>query len=163
MHWRAMTTLDLPAVETIAADVHPAFPEDTAVFAERLRLYPAGTRLLEMNGRPAGYLVSHPYGYGNLPALNALLGSIPAGADTFYVHDLALINAARGTGAAAMIVGEILRLARLREFATVTLVAVNGSLPFWYKHGFRAVAAPHLADKLASYEPAARLMSRSLV
>ncbi|SEP59664.1 Predicted N-acetyltransferase YhbS [Devosia sp. YR412] len=161
MHWRAMTTLDLPAVETIAAIVHPAFPEDLAVFAERQRLYPAGTQLLEMNGQPAGYILSHPWIFGDLPALNAQLGSISANADTYYVHDLALLNAARGTGAAAMIVGDVLRHARLAGFPSVSLVAVNGSLPFWYKHGFRAVAAPQLADKLASYEPAARLMSRS--
>ena len=35
MHWRALTTLDLPVVEAIAAAVHPAFPEDIAIFAER--------------------------------------------------------------------------------------------------------------------------------
>lgn len=163
MHWRAMTTLDLPAVETIAETVHPAFPEDLAVFAERLRLYPAGTRLLEMSGRPAGYVLSHPWTFGQLPALNARLGQLPAEADTYYVHDLALLNPARGTGAAAMIVGDLLRHARLAGFPSVSLVAVNGSLPFWYKHGFRAVAAPALVDKLDSYEPAARLMSRSLV
>jgi len=163
MHWRAMTTLDLPAVETIAEAVHPAFPEDLAVLAERLQLYPAGARLLEMNGQPAGYILSHPWMFGELPALNALLGTLPASADTYYLHDLALLNGARGTGAAAMIVGDVLRHARLAGFAGVSLVAVNGSLPFWYKHGFRAITAPELTDKLASYEPAARLMSRSLV
>jgi hypothetical protein len=140
--------------------VHPAFPEDLAVFAERQRLYSDGTQLLEMSGQPAGYVLSHPWTFGQLPVLNALLGAIPSDADTYYVHDLALLNPARGTGAAAMIVGDMLRHARLSGFPTVSLVAVNGSLPFWYKHGFRAVAVPELADKLASYEPAAKLMVR---
>lgn len=158
MHWRTLTTLDLPALEAIASAVHPAFPEDAAVFAERQRLYPDGTRLLEVDGVPSGYLLSHPWRFKDLPALNSLLGSIPADADTYYVHDLALLPAARGTGAAAMIVGEILRHARARGFVSVSLVAVNGSLPFWYKHGFRVVAAPELAEKLASYEDAARFM-----
>lgn len=160
MHWRAMTTLDLPSVETIAEQVHPAFPEDTAIFAERHRLYPDGTRLFELGGAPAGYILSHPWRYGSLPALNALLGAIPGDADTFYLHDLALLPAARGTGAAAMIVGDMLRHARLVGLPSVSLVAVNGSQPFWYKHGFRAVAAPELADQLQSYEAAARLMVR---
>lgn len=160
MHWRAMTTLDLPAVETIAATVHPAFPEDAAVFAERLRLYPDGARLFEHGGQPAGYLLSHPWRYGQVPALNSALGQIPAAADTYYLHDLALLNAARGTGAAAMIVGDILRHARQQGFATVSLVAVNGSLPFWYKHGFRAVTVPDLRAKLDLYEPSAQLMVR---
>ena len=163
MHWRAMTTLDLPAVEAIAAAVHPAFPEDVAVFAERLRLYPDGTLLFELDGTPAGYVLSHPWRYKSLPALNSLLGAIPDDADTYYLHDLALLPSARGTGAAAMIVGNILRHARAAGFPTASLVAVNGSLPFWYKHGFREVAAPELAEKLESYEQAARLMARRLV
>jgi len=163
MHWRALTTLDLPAVEAIAAKVHPAFPEDMAVFAERQRLYPDGVRLLELDGVPSGYIISHPWRLGTLPALNSLLGALPDHADTYYLHDLALLPAARGTGAAAMIVGDMLRHARAAGFAGVSLVAVNGSLPFWYKHGFRAVKAPELEEKLASYEAAARLMTKSLV
>lgn len=160
IHWRAMTTLDLPVIEAIAASVHPAFPEDIVVFAERQRLYPDGTRLLELDGEPAGYILSHPWRFGALPALNSLLGAIPDDADTYYLHDLALLPAARGTGAAAMIVGDMLRHARLGGFPSASLVAVNGSLPFWYKHGFREVPAPELAQKLASYEAAARLMAK---
>lgn len=162
LHWRPLTTLDLPAVEAIAAIVHPAFPEDTAVFAERLELYPNGARLLEVDGVPSGYILSHPWRFKALPALNARLGAIPADADTYYVHDLALLNAARGTGAAAMIVGDILRIAKAGHYANMSLVAVNGSLPFWYKHGFRTLDVPELADKLASYETAARFMVKRL-
>lgn len=162
MHWRALTTLDLPAVEVIAAKVHPGFPEDTAVLAERQRLYPEGTRLLEVDGEPTGYILSHPWPFKALPALNSMLGAIPAGADTYYLHDLALLPAARGTGAAAMIVGDILRHARLHGFPSASLVAVNGSLPFWYKHGFRTLDVPELADKLLGYEAAARLMVKPL-
>jgi GNAT superfamily N-acetyltransferase len=158
MHWRALTTLDLPAVEAIAGKVHPTFPEDLAVLAERQRLYPEGTRLLELDGAPSGYILSHPWRFGVMPALNSLLGDIPQDADTYYLHDLALLPRARGTGAAAMIVGEMLRHAKASGFPSVSLTAVNGSLPFWYKHGFRAVAAPELAEKLASYEGAARFM-----
>ena len=57
-----------------------------------------------------------------------------------------------------MIVGDILRHARAMGLASVSLVAVNGSLPFWYKHGFRALKAPELEAKLGSYEAAARYM-----
>lgn len=158
MHWRDLTTLDLPAVEAIAAKVHPSFPEDLAVFAERQRLYPAGTRLLELDGVPSGYILSHPWRFMALPALNSLLGAIPEDADTYYLHDLALLPAARGTGAAAMIVGSMLRHAKAAGFANVSLVAVNGSLPFWYKHGFRAQVTPELTETLNSYEQAARFM-----
>jgi N-acetylglutamate synthase-like GNAT family acetyltransferase len=97
-----------------------------------------------------------------VPALNALLGAIPTDADTFYVHDLALLNRARGTGAAAMIVGEILRHARSIGLASVSLVAVNGSLPFWHKHGFRPLDVPALREKLQSYEGAAQYLTKPL-
>ncbi|NEW95116.1 GNAT family N-acetyltransferase, partial [Rhodopseudomonas sp. BR0M22] len=40
--WRGMTPADLPAVDAIAAVVHAAYPEDAAVFAERLALHPDG-------------------------------------------------------------------------------------------------------------------------
>ena len=162
LHWRALTPTDLPAVDAIAAIVHPSFPEDTEVLAERVRLYPDGARLLEIDGVPSGYILAHPWRFKSLPVLNSLLGAIPADADTFYLHDLALLSAARGTGAAAMIVGEMLRHARLKQFATMSLVAVNGSQAFWHKHGFRPVDAPELADKLASYDAAARFMVRTL-
>ncbi len=162
MHWRPMTTLDFPAVETIAGQVHPRFPEDTAVIIERQQLYPDGARLFELDGKAAGYIISHPWHRQSIPALNSKLGTIPADADTFYVHDLALLNPARGTGAAAMIIGEVLRHARTRGFASISLVAVNGSQAFWHKHGFRAVKAPELTEKLASYEAAARYMSKPL-
>ena len=162
MHWRPLTTLDLPAVETIAAQVHPGFPEAIAVMAERLRLYPDGARLFELDGIPSGYVLSHPGVFGAIPTLNTPLGRLPYGTDTFYVHDLALLNRARGTGAAAMIVGDILRHARAQGFTQTSLVAVNNSQAFWHKHGFRVVDVPALANKLASYEAAARYMRKPL-
>jgi GNAT superfamily N-acetyltransferase len=158
--WRPLTKSDLPAVAEIARQVHPSFPEDDAVFAERLALYPDGTRLLEIDGLASGYLLSHPWRFKQLPALNTLLGAVPEDADTYYVHDLALMPKARGTGAAAAIVGEILRHGRARGLATTSLVAVNGSVPFWHKHGFRALKAPELDETLASYEPSARFMTK---
>ena len=162
IHWRALTTLDLPSVQHIATQVHPDFPEDDAVFAERQRLYPEGARLLELAGEPAGYVFSHPWRLGDFPALNTRLGLIPPDADTYYLHDLALLPAARGTGAAGLVVADLARHAGRLGFASMSLVAVNGSQPFWKKHGFEPVADEALAGKLASYEASARFMVRPL-
>ena len=162
IHWRALTTLDLPAVEAIAAEVHPDFPEETAVFAELQRLYPDGTRLLELHGEPAGYILSHPWRMGGVPALNSRLGGLPADADTYYIHDLALLPSARGSGAAALIVEEVIAHATRQGFASASLVAVNNSLPFWARHGFAPDDRTDLTDKLRSYEAAARFMVRPL-
>lgn len=160
--WRLMEPSDLAAVAQIAAQAHPAFPEDDAVFAERQRLYPDGVRLLERDGQPAGYVVSHPWRSGAPPALNAALHAIPADADTFYLHDLALAPVARGAGAAAWIVEALAALALGAGFASMSLIAVNGSVPFWRRLGFIEQPSDGLTEKLNSYEAAARLMVRGL-
>ncbi|KKB10661.1 GCN5 family acetyltransferase [Devosia geojensis] len=160
--WRPLAPADLPSVEAIAADVHPDFFEEPAVFAERQRLYPAGTHLLEVEGAPAGYVLSHPWRLGSLPALNALLGALPHDADTYYLHDLALLPRARGTGAAGRIVADLVAHARQAGFAAMSLVAVNCSRRFWEKHGFAVRDVSALAGKLMSYEDGAHYMVRAL-
>lgn len=160
--WRTMTTYDLPALEEIAGKVHPDFFEAPEVLAERQQLYRNGAYLLEINERPAGYVLSHPWRLGTLPALNVLLGELPAGADTYYIHDLAVLPVARRVGAASFITNALAKHASAHGFPTMSLVAVNGSQSFWEKHGFGVAEAPDLAAKLASYEAAARLMVRRL-
>ena len=78
--WRAMEAADLAAVERVAAHVHPDYPEDEAVFAERLSLCPEGCLVLARPlGDPCGYVVAHPWRLGQPPALNSLLGALPVG------------------------------------------------------------------------------------
>ena len=126
--WRLLGNRDLPQVQAIAAEVHPGLFEDAEVFAERLRLYPLGARLLDVEGRASGYVISHPWRLESLPLLNSLLGALPASANTYFVHDLALLPHMRGTGAAALIVNDIVAHARKEAFSAVSLAAVNGSV-----------------------------------
>ena len=160
--WRALTGYDLAALEKIAAAVHPDFYESPEVLAERQKLYRNGAYLLEIGEKPAGYILSHPWSSASLPPLNQLLGDLPADADTYYIHDLALLPVARRIGAASFIVDALAKHAGAHGFATMSLVAVNGSQSFWERHGFVAADRPDLAEKLATYEPAARLMVRRL-
>lgn len=160
--WRAMTAYDLKAVQDIAGVVHPDFYESPEVLAERQQLYRNGCYLLENGLRPAGYVLSHPWRAGALPALNEPLGAIPDDASTYYIHDLALLPVARRIGAASHIVSALVKHAEVGGFATMSLVAVNGSQGFWEKHGFVAADSPALAAKLATYAPDARLMVRPL-
>jgi len=162
VHWRSMTGYDTAAVVEIAAAVHPDFHEAPEVLAERQQLYFPGAYLLEVNERPAGYVLSHPYGYGALPRLNSLLGALPAAPDTYYIHDLALLPVARRVGAASYIVNALAKHARAHGFPTMSLVAVNGSLGFWERHDFVETDIPELFPKLLTYEPEARLMVRRL-
>lgn len=161
--WRPMAPADLPAVMAIAAVVHPGYPEEEAVFAERLRLASAGCHVLaDRQGLLHGYLVSHPWPAGAVPALNSLLGEIPPGTANWYIHDLALLPAGRGTGAAGRIVARIVDEAARAGCASLALVAVNDSTGFWERQGFRVAHDPALDRKLASYDDAARYMRRDL-
>lgn len=160
--WRSMGKGDLPAVGAIAARVHPAYPEDVAVFAERLRLYPAGCRTLDLDGRAAGYALSHPWVFGRPPQLNTLLGALPAAPATLHLHDVALLPSARGAGAASRLLGQLAELACASGLTGLSLVAVNGSAAFWERRGFEVVRDPALERELRGYDPAACLMARSL-
>ncbi|CAL75938.1 conserved hypothetical protein; putative acetyltransferase [Bradyrhizobium sp. ORS 278] len=158
--WRAMSSDDLAAVDAIAARVHPGYPEDMAVFAERLQLHGEGCRVLAA-ATVLGYVISHPWHLGAPPALNVLIGGIPSVAATFYIHDLALLPDARGSGAAASIVTALTAHARELGLPSLSLVAVNGSAPFWRKQGFSIAAEPD-DGKLTSYGADACLMRRDL-
>lgn len=160
--WRAMSGYDLAAVSEIAGKEHPGFFEADAVLAEKFELYRNGCYLLEVSEKPAGYVLSHPWRLGSLPELNVPLGALPEDADTYYIHDIALLPLTRGLGAAGQIIEALTKHARVMGFATMSLVAVNGSLAFWERQGFCTSDRPELADKLASYEDAARYMIKDL-
>jgi GNAT superfamily N-acetyltransferase len=145
---------DLAAVSAISDAVHGRYTEPVAVYAERLELYPAGCRVFEFEGEVAGYLISHPWHRQSPPKLGALLGAIPADADTFYLHDIALLPSARGTGAGRIALDLVVGDARALGFAEVTLMAVGGADLYWAAQGFDHV--PREADP--SYGAGAHLM-----
>jgi GNAT superfamily N-acetyltransferase len=160
--WRAMTGFDLGDVGRIAGVVHPGFFESPEVLAERQQLYRDGAYLLEIGDRPTGYVLSHPWRFGDAPALNATLGSLPPEPDTYYLHDLAILPVARRIGAASYIVAALEKHARAKGFPSMTLIAVNQSRPFWERHGFAPLELPGLTEKLLSYEPEAKMMAKPL-
>ncbi len=162
VEWRGMTWFDLKDVAAIAGQVHPGFFEADEVLAEKLALYSHGAYLLELSGRPVGYVLSHPWRKGDIPPLNMLLGALPPDADTYSLHDLALLPAVRRIGAAGYIIEALAKHARARGFADMSLVAVNSSAPFWARHGFLEAEVPHLRETLRGYEETARYMVRPL-
>ncbi|WP_422679853.1 GNAT family N-acetyltransferase [Chelatococcus albus] len=151
-------------MDAIARAVHLAHPERPEVFAERLALLPAGCHVLEeAGGALAGYVLSHPWRDRAPPALDSLIGGLPVPPATFYLHDLAILPEARGGGAGGRIVARLAEIAAGLGLPTLSLVAVNASVPFWQRQGFAVAEEPALAAKLASYGADARFMTRALV
>lgn len=162
MNWRPMASEDLVDVNAIADVVHLEFPEDEAVFAERLRLYPAGCFVLKSNSDIVGYIISHPWIFGDPPELNFLLKNLPVRSTTYYLHDIALLPKARGKGITTAIIERLSEHARSHGFTNLSLVAVNNSSNYWGHHRFAVVHDLKLQAKLDSYESTARYMSRQL-
>lgn len=157
--WRQMLEADLEAVNAIADRVHVDYPEDAAVFRERLSLYPAGAFVLDSaDGVALGYALTHPWHFMKPPELDVLLGALPDLPSTYYIHDIAIVPEGRGAGAATEIVRQILAHARESGAPNVSLVAVNKSGAFWARHGFLVVSDPSLDEKLKSYDEDARFM-----
>ena len=155
LSWRPMAPSDLEAVERLGNTIHQAHPERPEIFAERLALCPEGCHVL---GNLDGYIISHPWTLGSPPPLDTLLGALPAQPDTWYIHDLALHERARGTGAAPAIVAHIATLAQARALPTMSLIAVGRSHGFWSRQGF--ISRPVPSGKLASYGGGADHMVR---
>jgi GNAT superfamily N-acetyltransferase len=162
MTWRQMQPGDLDAVLAIASEVHPLFPEARAIFADKLHLHAGGALILERAGRAAGYCFAHPWQGTAPPPLDTLLGVIPATADALYLHDLALLPEAHGAGAGTAAIGILLAQAASLHLERICLVAVNGSVPYWTRHGFVVADAAGLPAKLASYGSDARFMVRAV-
>ena len=158
--WRPMRKDDNAAVTAISDRVHGDYTEGSEVFASRLALYPAGCFVLQVPlgaasspSAPLGYLIAHPSHRGAPPALNEVLDVLPTPAGTLYLHDIAVLSQARGSGAGAAALALVEQLARAEGLADVTLIAVNGADSYWLRQGFTIVAG-------GGYGPGTFLMRR---
>ena len=160
--WRPAEPGDIAAIYDIQCIAHPDHPEGRDVLLERIVLCRRGCLVLEGNGAIAGYVLSHPWSRRNPPPIDTRLGAIPALAEIWYLHDLALLPAARGSGAAAMAATLLAEEARKCGYQAMALVSVNGSQLFWERQGFSVRMDPALAVKLESYGGKAIYMEREL-
>lgn len=161
-NWRRMARADLVSVERIGDLVHPTYPEDATVIAERLQLYPSGCLVLECGSASQGYAVSHPWLFGRPPGLNTPLQDLPARPDTFYIHDVALMPELRRGHFGTTVVQLLVHQARLDGLDNMSLVAVGRSFDFWRKNGFQAIERQELRAALSTYGEGATFMARSL-
>lgn len=139
--WRPLAPPDLAAVERIGHAVHPAYPEDAGVAAERLRLFAPGCFLLADGALALGYALAHPWQLGHAPRLNTLLEALPDHPGSLHIHDVALLPAARGHGHGAAIIAQLAEAARQGGLATLALVAIAGTEPSWRRLGFTQLPA----------------------
>ncbi|MBY8885181.1 GNAT family N-acetyltransferase [Streptomyces sp. PTM05] len=130
--------------------------EGRAALESRVKASPATCFVLDVGERAAGYLLALPYPMFRYPDLTRAESTV-ARTGNLHLHDLVVAEDLRGSGLATALLGRLFATARSHEFATVSLVAVGDSAPFWAGRGFTAhpdVAPPE------GYGPGARYMSR---
>jgi len=161
-HWRPAASADIDRIYDIQCVVHADYPEAREVLLERLELCLMGCFVIERGGVVSGYVLSHPWRRFSPPPIDTKLGTIPAEADVWYLHDLALLPETRGSGAGAKVAKLLAEQARMAGYETLALVSVNGSQGFWERQGFSVHRDKTLTDKLSSYGSEAIYMERDL-
>lgn len=152
--WRPMRDDDVDSVDAIALAVHINFPEPKSVYANRFALYPEGSMIFETQGqdgaRALGYMLAHPWPMDlPPPKLGALIEKLPP-SDALYLHDVAILADARGSGAGSAAWQYLLTLGRAKGFSRIWLTAVDGADRYWAQKSFQRVGhdAPYGAGTM---------------
>jgi GNAT superfamily N-acetyltransferase len=160
--WRRVRGADLDGIKVVADEVHPNLCERREVLAEKFRLFPQGCFVLVQDGKVVGYAFVHPWRINDVPKLDDYLLALPAEPECLFIHDVALLPTARGKSASKSLIDEVLRLAKIQNVATLSLVSVYGSNVHWARLGFEIARDQGMAAKLASYGQNAYYMVRRL-
>lgn len=164
---RLMLEGDLDAVISLQTTCYGLeFNEPKASFASKLLAAPESCWVMPGPSGLLAYLVCLPIEGDRLPALHSPDWTRPADPNWLYLHDLAIHPDARGTGLASLMLQRATELAQALALASMGLVAVQGSVPFWRRHGFEPVggSANQISEaKLASFGDGATFMLRRTI
>lgn len=150
---RPMTTADIPAVLAIQAVCYTELvPESLASLHAKLHASPSTCFVAAVGSEATGYLIALPWTAASPPELDATSCRLPDSPDCLYLHDLAVLPEVRRFGVGRALVdaffAELSRLA----LARAGLVAVQDSVGYWARYGFRVVEpTAQLKAKLATY------------
>lgn len=154
---------DLPAIMRLQAEAYPELAESAVAIHSRMQRAPEWCWVAETGDDVCAYLLAHPWQQAQPPLWNKPLPRLPAHGTRFYIHDLALGTAARGSGLAKTLINTVLTQAKHAGFHEARLIAVQNSADFWQRQGFHVQAlTPAMRGVLESYGTDARLMQREL-
>ena len=140
MELRSLTPADIGELHRLEADAYlPELHESDDSFLQLMRLYPDGAFGYFDEHGLCGYAFAAPSVAGTTLELRVPIARIPEGADTFYIHDVAVAERCRGRGIGGLLAARLLDLAREKGFTRSELVSVQGSAPFWRRFGFETV------------------------
>lgn len=136
--WRPAVASDATAIAALARAELGDYGEAAELYAERIVLAPDGCWVLGGGDAIIGHCISHPWRRFNPPAMHALLGRLPPDADCWYLHDVVVAPAARGTKAVERLLPILSDIAVRNGITTFALIAVGGADAYWARQGFVA-------------------------
>ncbi|MEU9480860.1 GNAT family N-acetyltransferase [Streptomyces sp. NPDC048191] len=158
---RGVTEADWPEVVALEAEAYADTPLTEGEAALRSRAAAGTCFVLDLDGRIAGYALALPCPRFSYPDLaRAEQCAHPrTGVSNLHLHDLVVTAPLRRRGLGTRLARHLSEVARVRGFATMSLIAVAGKEPFWRANGYR----PHHEARLpAGYGSDAVYMSARL-
>ena len=143
---RTIQSKDWPNIDRVQ---RACFPASAIESVEALRSIavaaPEMCAVAEEQNELLGYMLAHPWIPDDLPPLDVPLPGFPSDAKWLFIHDLALLPSARGSGLAGGMVRRLLAIADELGMAGASLLSVQGTAGFWAQFGF--VDRPELTER----------------
>ncbi len=161
-HVRSMRLADLPDVLRIQAVCYTELvPESIDSFRSKVEASPSTCFVASIEGEIVGYLIALLWDYSAPPELNAQTCCPPDSPNCLYLHDLAVLPAARKAGAGALLVNSFFDALQRSTLRRASLIAVQDSARYWERFGFRvASVSDSLRSKIATYGSQVNYMER---
>ncbi|MDR0227221.1 MAG: GNAT family N-acetyltransferase [Burkholderiaceae bacterium] len=161
---RALEAADLPGLLQVQLACYGAdFAESGEVFARRLASRANCSLVLSQAGQVRAYLAAYRSLRAKVTPLHGDFEAV-AGADTLYLHDMAVHPDAAGQGLAQVLIAALWDMARAQGLRHTALVSVQGSSGFWARHGYavQELVDPLQCRHLRGYGEDAVYMARAL-
>ncbi|MCQ9616074.1 GNAT family N-acetyltransferase [Paenalcaligenes niemegkensis] len=161
---RPMVAADIEAILAIQADAYfGEEQEEETVISVRLDTAPDTAWVAQAGQGLQAYLVTYPSRLGALTALGENF-QCAADPDCLYLHDLAVLSAAKGTGMGLALINKAIRYAEDQGYPFSALISVQNSVGFWQRQGYSVVEklSPQQQARLATYTGPAYYMSKRL-
>ncbi|MEU5869288.1 MULTISPECIES: GNAT family N-acetyltransferase [unclassified Nonomuraea] len=143
---------DIAALESVVYG-DAGLSEGRAALRSRAEVSPDTCFLLECGRRPAGYVIALPYPMFRFPDLTRPERERFRSAN-LHLHDLVIAEDFRGRGLARLLLRHLSAHAERAGFEHISLVAVEGTEPFWSAQGYdahREIAVPSCYGRRSRY------------
>lgn len=140
-------------------------PESPAAYINKLEQAPDCAFVIVDQHEILAYLFAMPIMLNEPPALDSADYRLPSQANCLYLHDLAIAPSGRGQGLSQPLLKVFFNCANTRKLSQSSLIAIQGSAPFWNRYGFVQTELSNSAsiqNKLKSYGQAQYLINHAL-